>query len=217
MIVPLLALFSVCQALPGRASVNINEIVDLKLEMANRMAVATNKTTMDYGSGFIANMFSYEGATGIGLDSLIRTGDCEMRFNGDTITYVYHIGQAIMATFFRKMIVGEEVGSGYYRALNNSLEYSYTVSYKGTQCNTRLNTLKLSMDNVEAYMVHKSWKSSEDSDFEDMVQKQILPGLNNKLEMKYSEIENNLASIFCQNRGQQLTTQGLDVLRTFLF
>ncbi|MCH1932336.1 hypothetical protein L9G16_19500, partial [Shewanella sp. A25] len=93
------------------ASVNISEIVDLKLQLANKLSVQANRSVTDYGNGFEQEI-SYEGGVGIGLDSLKRTGDCLMKFDGQKITYTYQIGQNILATFFRKITFKDVTGSG---------------------------------------------------------------------------------------------------------
>lgn len=196
--------------------ININDIVDLKLQLANRLSVATNNTEVSYGTGFVG-LVQYEGAVGIGLDSIYRSGDCQIQFKGDSVTYVYNIGQSILATFFRKITYGDIMGSGYYRAINNSLEYSYTVNYFGAICNVRLQALALSLDNVEAYIQENSWNTSTDPDFHEFVQEKLLPAFNRKLEEKSTAIESNLETIFCLKPGQQQPTEGLDILRQFLF
>lgn len=199
------------------ASVNISEIVDLKLQLANKLSVTGNRSVTDYGSGFL-NAVTYEGAVGIGLDSLKRTGDCQMKFDGEKITYIYKIGQNILATFFRKVSYKDVAGSGYYKILNNSIDYAYTVSYEGASCSVRLETLALTVGDVEAYIQDKSWDTRNDAEFKVFVQQQIVPAFNNKLRGRTSSIQTALESIFCEkaHSGEQYTA-GIDVLRTFLF
>nr|XP_014274483.1 uncharacterized protein LOC106679691 [Halyomorpha halys] len=172
--------------------ININEGTDNILKMINQMIKTYEQTIGTIPDGSISyenETISYSSGSLLGLDSMVRTGDCVVKDDSSALSFDIHFGYSLLTAFFRTIIYEDQYMSAFFRIGDNSLRLAFTV-HNGTECHVTLDAINY--ERMSKVVLGTSVPELDGLDVDAFFQKSVMPAMDKILNSDTASIENSL-------------------------